>query len=110
MNADPSIQTEDVAHRAFTAAPHLRFIDVRAFDQPNSATVVHRYCNPLWEASDGETHTDPGRAESMTRETIIFDRGWGDSWWRERVASLGWIEATEEMSYRFGGNRVDTIP
>ncbi|KAF5327222.1 hypothetical protein D9619_005081 [Psilocybe cf. subviscida] len=87
--------TVDIALSAFSALPHLQYVDLGDCCH-NSSVVIHRY-NRLPESAD----TDVGSTERMSRETILFDRGWGDHWWRDRAASLGWIEGTEDTMYRY---------
>ena len=97
-NIGPSIPSEDVTLSAFTVAPQLQFIDVGTVHHSNSVVVVQRYWNHLQKAL---ALSHAGKAERVTTKTITFARGWGDDWWRERAASLGWINATEDMSYRY---------
>jgi hypothetical protein len=92
--------SEDTALSAFTAAPQLRFVDVGTAHQQGSGGTVHRYRKDV-RGDSSSVDTGTGIPGGMTRETLIFARGWGDDWWRERAASLGWIEATEDMTYRY---------
>lgn len=99
-NVDLRAPAEDIALSTFTAAPQLRLVDVGTPRQQGSGTIVQRYSKNIGGDS-ASVDTDAGIPGEMTRETLIFASGWGDNWWRERAASLGWIEGTEDMTYKY---------